>query len=155
MTREKLDEYCYLKNEIDNLEKRIEKIERQSELVADVVQNGYKGRAVIRGYDIKRKEKLHLLKEKYQERYDRCIDLKIEIENFINSISKSEIRQIFENRYYDNMNWVQIAFLMNIQYNTGRYNDETIKKKHNYSSLAKSKKMDDVMKILMERDPKK
>ena len=51
MNKEKLIQYCDLKKEIENLKKRIDKIEKQSEMVADVVQNGYKGKAYIYGYD--------------------------------------------------------------------------------------------------------
>ena len=130
MTKEILDEYIFLKQEIIGLEKRIEKIKSQSPTVADVVQNGYKGRAVIRGYDLKRVEKIHLFEQKLQERHDMCVDLQIKIEEFIKNIPKTELRQIFEYKYYNGMNWIQIAFLMNTKYNTEKYNDENLKKKH-------------------------
>lgn len=41
MNKEKLIQYCDLKKEIENLKKRIDKIEKQSEMVADVVQNTF------------------------------------------------------------------------------------------------------------------
>ena len=54
MNKEKLIQYCDIKEEIEKLEKRIDKIKRQDEMVGDVVQNGYKGRAVIYGWDCNR-----------------------------------------------------------------------------------------------------
>ena len=51
MNKETLIQYCDLKQEIKKLENRIDKIQKQSDMVADVVQNGYKGHAVVCGYD--------------------------------------------------------------------------------------------------------
>lgn len=39
MTKEELIQYCDLKNEIKKLENRIDRIEKQSDMIADVVQN--------------------------------------------------------------------------------------------------------------------
>ena len=122
--------YGMLVGEMEDLKSKIDKLEEKSALVADVVQNGYKGRAVIRGYDIKREEKLKYLREKYQERYDLVLEQKNQIEEFIKNIKKTEIRQIFEHRYIDGMNWVQIQFLMNIKYKTDRYNEDKVRMKH-------------------------
>lgn len=49
-----------------------------------------------------------------QERYDRLLEMQIEIENWISTIDKSDIRQIIEHRYIDNMSWIQIQFAMRI-----------------------------------------
>ena len=108
MTKDKLVQYCDLKVEIENLEKRIDRIQKQSEMVADVVQNGYKGRAVIRGVDLIRKQKLERLNNILKERYERDLQLQIEIEEFISNIQDSKLRQIFEFRYIDGFSWIQI-----------------------------------------------
>lgn len=124
MNKETLIQYCDLKNEIKKLEERIDKIEKQSEMVSDVVQNGYKGHAIIYGYDYDRVYKLDLLKLTLRERYDKALELQTEIEIYINSISRSDIRQIFEHRYIDNMNWYQIQIIM-------KYDSEDVaRKKH-------------------------
>lgn len=112
MTKAKLIQYTDLQSEISNLENRIDKIRKQSDLIADVVQNGYKGRAVIRGIDWSRQHKLNKLEAVLQERYDKVLELQIEIEEWINTIEKSNIRQIFEYRYIDNMSWIQIGYVM-------------------------------------------
>lgn len=112
MTKEKLIQYCDLQNEIENLEKRIDRLEKQSAMIADVVQNGYKGRAKIYGYDEKRAEKLDKLKLILKDRYGMLLDLQTEIEIWISSINRSDLRQIFEYRYIDGMNWLQIMHAM-------------------------------------------
>ena len=124
MTKDKLVQYCDLKVEIENLEKRIDRIRKQSEMVADVVQNGYKGRAVIRGVDIIRKQKLDKLNNILNERYDKLLQTQIEIEEFISSIENSKLRQIFEFRYIDNFSWIQIQTILKYKH------EETARKKH-------------------------
>ena len=110
--KEKLIQYCDLKKEIENLEKRIDKIRQQSDLIADVVQNGIKGHMLIRGIDYTRIHKLDKLEAVLQERYDKLLDMQTEIEEWINAIDRSDIRQIIEYRYIDNMNWYQIQTIM-------------------------------------------
>ena len=124
MTKDKLVQYCDLKVEIENLEKRIDRIRKQSEMVADVVQNGYKGRAVIRGVDIIRKQKLDKLNNILNERYDKLLQTQIEIEEFISSIENSKLRQIFEFRYIDNFSWIQIQTILKFKH------EDTARKKH-------------------------
>lgn len=124
MNKEILIQYCDLKQEIKKLEDRIDKIHKQTDFVSDVVQNGYKGHSVIYGYDIKRAFKLHSLENILQQRYDKSLQMQTDIENYINSIEKSDIRQIFEHRYIDNMNWYQIQTAMEYKH------EDTARKKH-------------------------
>lgn len=112
MTKEVLIQYCDLKNEIEKLKKRIEKLEKQSSIVSDIVQNGYKRHAVIHGYDCARAYKLELLKSILDQRYDMALQMQTDIETYINTIPKSDIRQIFEHRYIDNMGWIQVGHAM-------------------------------------------
>ncbi len=124
MTKEQLNQYNDLIKEKKKLEKRIERLEKQTSMVSDVVQNGYKRHAVIFGYDLNRSNKLKELKEILVERDAQIIIDLVEIEKYINTIDKSDIRQIFEHRYIDNMNWYQIQTIM-------KYNHEdTARKKH-------------------------
>ena len=110
--KEKLIQYCDLKKEIENLEKRIDKIRQQSDLIADVVQNGIKGHMLIRGIDYTRIHKLNKLEAVLQERYNKLLDMQTEIEGWINTIDRSDIRQIIEYRYIDSMTWIQIGHTM-------------------------------------------
>lgn len=124
MTKEKLIQYCNLEEEIEKLEKRIDRIRSQSEMVSDVVQNGYKGHAVIYGYDCYRKYKLEKLEQLLKQRHDRLLDLQIEIEEWIDTIQDSGIRQIFEHRYIDNMSWIQVQLAMKYKH------EDEARKKH-------------------------
>ena len=119
-----LVQYCDLKKEIEKLEVRLDNLRKTSQMASDVVQNGYKRRAVVYGYDIIRAAKLKKLKKILQERYNKLLDMQTEIESFISTIEKSDIRQIFEHRYIDNMNWVQIQMAM------GYKHEDTARNKH-------------------------
>lgn len=124
MTKQLLIQYNDLIKERNKLEKRIEKLEKQSSMVSDVVQNGYKRHAVIFGFDLNRSSKLNELRSTLKIREAMIIVQQTEIEKYINTIKDSATRQIFEHRYIDNMNWYQIQTIM-------KYNHEdTARKKH-------------------------
>lgn len=124
MNKQLLIQYNDLIKEKKKLEKRIERLEKQSSMVSDVVQNGYKRHAVIFGYDLSRSNKLNELKQILVDRDAKIIIDLVEIEKYINTIEESDIRQIFEHRYIDNMNWYQIQTIM--EYN----HEDTARRKH-------------------------
>lgn len=124
MNKQLLIQYNDLIKEKKKLENRIEKLEKQSSMVSDIVQNGYKRHAVIFGYDLKRSNKLNELKQILVDRDAQIIIDLVEIEKFISTIKESDIRQIFEHRYIDNMNWYQIQTIM------GYNHEDTARKKH-------------------------
>lgn len=130
MHKETLEEVFHIKKEIQNLEKRIAAIEKQSQMASDVVQNGYKRHAVIYGVDVKRAYKLQSLHEKYKKFRIMLVDKQREIEEYIESIPFAEIRQIFRYRYIDNKNWIQIAHEMNKLYKNGKYTEDSVRCKH-------------------------
>ena len=109
----KLEGYTDMRKEIDKLKKRLEKLEKQSTIVCDVVQNGYKRHAVIRGVDLLRVNKIERLEIILQNRYDRLLEMQTEIEEYLDTL-KSDIRQILEHRYIDDMTWVQIQIAMRL-----------------------------------------
>lgn len=124
MNKKTLNQYTDLVKEAQKLEKRIERLRKQSSQVSDVVQNGYKRHAVIFGYDVVRDSKLKELEFLLMDRKAKIIIQQTEIENYINNIEESDIRQIFEHRYIDNMNWIQIQVAM------GYEHEDTARKKH-------------------------
>lgn len=93
-------------------------------MVADVVQKGYKGHAYIRGYDFKRAKKLEILRRILRERENKLLDEQIRIEIFISTIKQSDIRQIFELRYMENLNWTRVQLIM------GYKHEDTARNKH-------------------------
>lgn len=124
MTRKQLSQYTDLVAERNKLKKRIEKIRKQTDYIADSVQNGYKRHLVIFGYDFSRKNKLEELEAILVEREAMIIIQQVEIEKYINSIEDSKTRQIFVHRYIDNMEWKQVAQVM------GYNNEDTSRKAH-------------------------
>lgn len=114
MDKEKLMQYSEMKKEAKNLEKRIDHLRKQSEMVGDVVQNGYKGHAKIYGLDLNRRYKLDRYEKKLQTFYDKLIGEISEIEEEIQKIDKSDIRQILRYKYIDDKSWVQIQIKMRL-----------------------------------------
>lgn len=130
MTKQELEEVFYIDKEIKDLERRIAAKERQTADVSDVVQNGYKRHAVIFGIDVKRAYKLQNMYEKLKKFKIQLVEKKQEIENYIEIIPFSEIRQIFRYRYLDNISWVQIAHRMNDTYRRREYTEDSVRCKH-------------------------
>lgn len=134
MIKEVLKQYLDIKEEIKQIEKRIEKIKKQSVMVADTVQNGLQGKkkriSVIYGYDIERAELLNKYLKKLEMFKNRLVRQEIEVEEFIQNIEKPELRIIFSKRYYDGMNWIQIAFEMNDIYKSNKFTEDSVRKKH-------------------------
>lgn len=124
MTKEELIQYCDLKKEIKDLEDRIDKIHKTTEMISDTVQNGYKHRAVIYGMDLNRKRKLCMYENKLKEFYDKLLEEQNKIEDYIENIKESDIRQIFRYKYIDGMSWIQIQVLMKFRH------EDTARKRH-------------------------
>ncbi len=124
MTKEVLEQYIDLKNEISKSRRRLEKFETQSPFVSDIVQNGYKRHAVIKGIDYNRIHKMQKLIDILKELEDKALEQKIQIAEYIKSIERSDIRQIFIHRYIDDMEWYQIAITL------GYNNEDAPRKKH-------------------------
>ncbi len=58
------------------------------------------------------------------------VDKEKEIEEYIEKIPFSEIRQIFRYRYLDGMNWIQVSHQMNSKYKGGNYTENSVRHKH-------------------------
>lgn len=130
MNKEELEEVFYIQREIKQLEISIEKLKTKANMIADVVQNGYKRRAIIQGVDVKIDYKLRNYYEQLKEFRIKLIDKQRQIESYIEEIPFSEIRQIFRLRYIEGMNWIQASHEMNRLYKNREYNDDSIRKKH-------------------------
>ena len=140
MTREELEEIFHIRKEIQDIEKRISRIEKQSTMVADAVQKGCKRRAIIYGVDVKRAYKLQSNYERLKKFKIQLVDKEKEIEDYIEIIPFSQIRQIFRYRYLDGMNWIQVAHQMNSKYSNREYNEDSVRMKHD-RYLKKPKKI--------------
>ena len=111
-----LQQYNDVIKERNDLEKRLERIKKKSEIASDTVQKGVKHYIAIVGYDVKRKILIDKYEKLLNNAYLKVDEIKVKIEEFIQTIEDSATRQIFRYKYSDEKNWVQIMFLMN--YNT-------------------------------------
>ena len=140
-----LIEYADMKEEIKDLRRRIEKIQKElnklhGQIVVDSVSCGKKrkkplGTVKITGRPvgvISRKEQL--LKKRtrrLEELEEELLEMTIQVEEYIESIEKSELRIIFRLYFLDDLSYPKVADQMNKMFPKRRirYTDENIKKK--------------------------
>lgn len=147
VTKDVLLQYCELKEEIKDLNDRIDKDERRLEkikregMVSDTVtgtrKDGTIGPIKITGYPLpehemvksmikKRIAKLHILEDELQEAVNA-------VDNFIDEIPKSDLRQMFRLYYIDDMTWNRVALTMNSRFpkRRTRYTEDSCRMQHN------------------------
>ena len=112
MTKEELSKYYYLKQEIKQIEDKIEEID-----------STFMRASLINCEKFERKlsnpqEKRMILIEKYEQKLEIAINKSMEelikIEEFINSIEDPENRMIFRYRYIELKSWNEISSLIHI-----------------------------------------
>ena len=124
MDKRILVQYCEMKEEIKDLRKRIQKLDKFLEnppMVADVVKgtrrDGTIGPIKITGIP----EPEYVRKQGIRERYRKMLELKeaelleltCQAEEYIESIDKAELRIMFRLYYIDGYSWVKVATVMN------------------------------------------
>ena len=148
MTKEILIEYCELRQEAADLRLRIERDQRRlSEMqekgyvVSDTVKgtrkDGTIGPIKITGFPEPAYEDTQAMLKK------RIAKLEIvesdllaavnKVDDYIETIPKSELRQIFRLYYLDDLTWAQVALQMNVRYPKKRmkYTEDGCRMKHN------------------------
>ena len=124
MKKHILEQYSAMQNEKKDLIERINSLNQKilnmevNDIVSDTVIRGRHGRkpvGVIRieGFPsreyTRRKHALQQLKEKLERKVAELLELTNEVEQYIDGISDSRIRQIMRYRYMDDMTWIQVA----------------------------------------------
>lgn len=120
-----LIQYCDMQAEIKELrrlirmtEERLEKIEQEG-AVSDVVSGGMGGiqHFVVEGFPIPEHTKVKQLlisrRKRLKMKEDELLELTNQIEEYIESIKKSEIRIMFRMHYIEGLTWNQVAHQMN------------------------------------------
>lgn len=118
--KELLKQYNDLIVEIRDIERKIDKLEKvESKCEQDSVTGSnpyfpYEPRTFrVEGYNIideeKRNMRVSRMKRLLIRRKCKCEDLKLEIEEFINTIPDSRTRRVFQYRYIDNLSWQAVA----------------------------------------------
>lgn len=147
MDKNILSEYADMKEEIKDLrrriaedQKKISKLERT--VVADSVTCGKKGKKPIRTVKIKGfpreeiKRRTALLKKrqaKLEMLETDLIEKQLKVEEYIQSIEKSELRIMFRLYYIDSLTWYQVAMKMNQMFPKRRvkYTEDNCRIRHN------------------------
>ncbi|MBU5438304.1 hypothetical protein KQI42_09805 [Tissierella sp. MSJ-40] len=131
MDLKKLEQYKDKTREIKMLESRILEIQQEAEeYVSDTVRGStsafpYTEHTIrITGIDMKKRERVNNVKEKLIIRKTALYHELEEIENFIESVEDSKVRQIIELRYIKGMQWNRVALKV-----YGYPNGDTARKK--------------------------
>ena len=135
-----------MKEEIKDLRRRIaedlKKIDQlQHTIVSDSVSCGKKGKKPIRTVKIKgfpqaeinrRVALMERRQAKLQMLETDLIEKQLQVEEYIQTIQKSEIRTMFRLYYIDNLTWYQVALRMNQIFPKRKikYTDDNCRKRH-------------------------
>ena len=146
MDKNILEQYLEIKGEIRDLHERIDRDQRRLErikkegLVSDTVRgtrkDGTIGPIKITGYPLpevdqvknmikRRVLKLHILEDELQEAVNA-------VDDFIEKIPKSDLRQIFRLYYLDDLTWAAVAINMNYRFPNRRtkYTEDNCRIRH-------------------------
>ena len=114
-----LEQMSFLHKEIEDLQERLDKLNKPLKQVIDSVQGSstnypyIKHNCVIEGIEYpkqgKQKRKLRKLINENKRELDKRIN---NLEYELKKVEDSEVRQIIRLRYEDNLNWIQIMFKM-------------------------------------------
>ena len=146
MDKSILSEYEAMRTEIKDLRRRIAEDQKKIDLlkqtvVSDSVTCGKKGKKPIRTVKIKgfpQKEintRIALIKKrqaKLQMLETDLIEKQLQVEEYIQTIQKSELRTMFRLYYIDNLTWYQVAMKMNQMFPKRRikYTEDNCKQRH-------------------------
>lgn len=134
-----LIEYADMKEEIKDLRRRIEKIQKEldklhGQIVVDSVSCGKKGKKPLGTVKItgrpvgviSRKEQLlNKRTRRLEELEEELLEMTIQVEEYIESIEKSELRIIFRLYFLDDLSYPKVADALGSKYNKYMPNQNT------------------------------
>ncbi len=126
----KLSEYCDIKQEILDLNKKIRKLEGK-DVVIDYVEASSKiapytkRKKQIVGFNKSLQIKMVEYKDLLNKRYEKLLEKQIELEEFIDTLPTSRLRRIFELRFIEQYTWRQIAYAIG-----GNTTEESVRKEY-------------------------
>ena len=143
MDKNVLIQYCDMKEEIKDLRRRITETERQIWKIAeegtvkDTVSGGMGGiqHFVVEGMPVPELSRKRLLLNKRKaillEKENELLELTMQVDEYIETIEKSELRIIFRLYFLDGLSYPKVADHMNQMFPKRciKYTDENIRKK--------------------------
>ena len=129
MTKDDLNQLNSLKEEIKELQKKIDALEKQKiGKVQDIVQASKRnfpytqGGVVVEGIDIKKADrKNRLLIEKeilLLQRKAAAEQMEVKLTEYINSVSDSRVRRVMQYKYVEGYTWEQIGEILHCERTT-------------------------------------
>lgn len=117
LTKKMLSQSLELRKEIKDLKARIAKVEKRNDIVSDTVQssNGFpytQHNVGISGVSVRKYKLLNEYQKKLDEFMIKLLQLQNKIEDFIETLDDTVLRQIMRYRYIDGFGWVKIMHLM-------------------------------------------
>lgn len=147
MDKNILIEYADMKEEIKDLRRRIEQNKKElsrlnGQIVMDSVSCGKKGKKPLGTIKItgrpvtaiSRKESLLNKRiRRLEELEEELLELTIQVDEYIETIEKSELRIIFRLYYIDDLTWYQVALRMNQNFpkRKVKYTEDNCRMRHN------------------------
>ena len=147
MDKNVLIEYADMKEEIKDLRRRIEQNKKElfrlnGQVVMDSVSCGKKGKKPLGTVKItgrpvtaiSRKESLLNKRiRRLEELEEDLLELTIQVDEYIETIEKSELRIIFRLYYIDDLTWYQVALRMNQNFpkRKVKYTEDNCRMRHN------------------------
>lgn len=147
MDKNILIEYADMKEEIKDLRRRIEQNKKElsrlnGQIVMDSVSCGKKGKKPLGTVKItgrpvtaiSRKESLLNRRiRRLEELEEELLELTIQVDEYIETIEKSELRIIFRLYYIDDLTWYQVALRMNQNFpkRKVKYTEDNCRMRHN------------------------
>lgn len=147
MDKNILIEYADMKEEIKDLRRRIEQNKKElsrlnGQIVMDSVSCGKKGKKPLGTVKItgrpvtaiSRKESLLNKRiRRLEELEEGLLELTIQVDEYIETIEKSELRIIFRLYYIDDLTWYQVALRMNQIFpkRKVKYTEDNCRMRHN------------------------
>ena len=147
MDKNILIEYADMKEEIKDLRRRIEQNKKElfrlnGQVVMDSVSCGKKGKIPLGTVKItgrpvtaiSRKESLLNKRiRRLKELEEGLLELTIQVDEYIETIEKSELRIIFRLYYIDDLTWYQVALRMNQNFpkRKVKYTEDNCRMRHN------------------------
>lgn len=142
MDKDILIQYVDMIEEIKDIRKRKEKMEKDIEklcAVSDSVKgtrdDGTYGRIRITGYPTPEYYRKKALIDRYKKlltmKEEELLELTIQAEEFIQTIEKSELRNMFRLYFMDGLSYLKVAIQMNHMFPVRKiaYTDENVKKR--------------------------
>lgn len=147
MDKNILIEYADMKEEIKDLRRRIEQNKKElsrlnGQIVMDSVSCGKKGKKPLGTVKItgrpvtaiSRKESLLNKRiRRLEELEEELLELTIQVDEYIETIEKSELRIIFRLYYINDLTWYQVALRMNQSFpkRKVKYTEDNCRMRHN------------------------